>query len=130
MTKTQQAGQALLNAHPIKNRGHAFVTLKEAGLTGSGAVFNGAVKIYEAQHGPLGQSAAAERKQRDSDLRAKAHQMSAAQVSAHLNAIDGPDPLFWALWKVFKHEGKWSKQLRTGDFAIHFNREDNNRQAA
>jgi len=52
--------------------------------------------------------------------RAQAHQMSSAEVIAHINAIDDADGLFWACWKVFRYEGKWSSVLKTGDFAVHF----------
>lgn len=124
-TNTQQARAALLAAAPLRDRGHAFQILKAAGLTGSGAVFNAAVKAYEAERGPLGQSAAASRQQRDADLRAKAHQMSASDVRAHIAAIAQADPLFWACWNVFKNEGKWAKALTKADFANHFRRPAN-----
>jgi len=121
MSKTDQAIAALKAAHPMKNRGHAFVVLKEAGLTGSGRVFNAAVAAYEAEFGvSLGKSAGAKRAEQQQALRAQAHQMSAEEVKEHIAEIDGADQLFWAAWKVFRHEGKWANKLTAADFAVHF----------
>jgi len=121
MTKSEAAGRALIDAGEVKNRGHAFVILKEAGLSGSGAVFNRAVAIYEEHTGAeLGKSASAQRAAREKALRARAHQMSSSEVLQHIEKIDSADDLFWACWKVFRHEGKWVKQLNSGDFAKHF----------
>ncbi len=121
MNKTEQATVALINTHPLSNRGHAFVVLKDAGLSGSGRVFNAAVKKYEEHFDlQLGKSTAAKRDKRDKDLRAVAHQTSANDVLEHINEIDVADALFWAFWKAFKYEGKWSKSLQVKDFAVHF----------
>jgi len=54
------------------------------------------------------------------NYRAIAHTMSAEAVKEHIDDIDEADQLFWACWKVFKYEGKWSKSLKTSDFAVHF----------
>jgi hypothetical protein len=56
------------------------------------------------------------------DLRAVAHTMSAEAVKEHIEDIESADALFWALWKVFKYERKWSKSLKASDFAVHFNK--------
>ena len=121
MTKSEQAGAALIAAGEVKNRGHAFTILREAGLSGSGAVFNRAVSIYEKHHGcELGKSASAKRADEDKRLRAAAHQMSAADVKRHIETIEEADPLFWACWKVFRNESKWKNTLNTSDFAVHF----------
>lgn len=120
--KSGDAARELMR-HEVSNRGHAFVILKEAGLSGSGAVFNAAVKEYErvVRDGELlGKSAARRRDDESMSLRAQAFQMSADAVRKHIDDIDEPDQLFWACWKVFRHEGKWSKQLKTKHFAVHF----------
>lgn len=120
-TKTEIATAELLR-HDVKNRGHAFVILKEAGLSGSGAVFNKSVAEYEKQKGvKLGKSEFRNRAETNGKLRAQAFQMSAAAVKEHIDEIDEPDSLFWACWNVFRYEGKWSRQLKTSDFAVHFN---------
>lgn len=119
MKKSSLAAQALLSAHPVENRSHAYKVLAAAGLNGSGSVFNAAVRAYEEKHGPLGKSSAAKRKENDAQLRAKAHQMSADEVLAHINEISSADPLFWACWKVWK----WNKQIPISAFAQHFKRE-------
>lgn len=119
--KTEQATAALLAADEVKSRGHAFMILKARGLTGSGRVFNGAVKAYEAERGiELGKSQSAQRTSDDATNRATAHQMSADDVTDHINNIEKADSLFWACWKVFRHEGKWETKLSVADFATHF----------
>lgn len=52
-TKTQKATEALIahGAYGVKNRGHAFIIIKEAGLAGSGRVFNAAVAAFEEHFG-------------------------------------------------------------------------------
>jgi len=121
-SKTEMAIQKLLEHEEISNRGHAFIILKEAGLSGSGAVFNKAVKAWEEVHGALGKSAAAKLRDKKQRLRAHAHQMSADEVIEHINDIDSADDLFWACWNVFKYEGKWARKLKCADFAVHFNK--------
>ena len=107
MNKTEQATAALTAAHPIANRGHAYKVLAANGLTGSGRVFNGAVKAYESSNNvSLGATAARKRETENESLRAQAHQMSAGAVRDHIDEIGSADSLFWACWKVFKHEGQ------------------------
>ena len=124
-SKTQLATEELLKHDEIANRGHAYVILKEANLTGSGRVFNAAVAAWEDAKGQLlGRSAGSQRADREKDLRAHAHQMSADDVKEHIDKIDQPDPLFWAIWKVYRDEGKWSNLLSKDDFAVHFTSDD------
>ena len=66
MTKTEKGLAALNEAYPIRNRGHAFMVLKSAGICsiGGGApsrrLFTSCVKAYQEQHGViLGKSKAA-----------------------------------------------------------------------
>lgn len=121
-TKTQLAIDALINHEGgIKNRGHAFKVLSDAGLTGSGQVYNKAVRAYEFQTGEkLMHRRKRQRAIDEEKYRAQAHQMSADEVIAHVNDIDEADELFWACWKVFRYEGKWQKALKADDFAVHF----------
>ena len=125
MTKTEQAIK-VLKENDVANRGHAYLLLKQAGLAGSGRVFNTAVKAYEFDRGvTLGKSAAARNAETDADSRrrnqALAHQMSAKDVRDHIEAIKQADQLFWLCWRLFRDEGKWANHLSTGDFAVHFN---------
>ena len=122
LTKTEAATNELLKHDEISNRGHAFVILKKAGLAGSGAVFNRAIKAYEeVKNCELGKSASRDRADTKKENRARAHCWSAEDVKEHIRKIDKADEIFWACWEVFRHEGKWSKQLKTSDFAVHFN---------
>lgn len=62
-TKTETGVEALNAAHPIKNRGHAYIVLKEAGVCTKGAasarLYTKCVKLYQQQHGiTLGKSKA------------------------------------------------------------------------
>ena len=57
------------------------------------------------------------------NYRATAHRMSKSEVLGHIEEIEEADELFWAIWKVFKYEGKWSKSLSSSDFAVHFKRQ-------
>lgn len=121
MNKTEEAAQVLLDAPEVKNRGHAFVILQKQGLTGSGAVFGGAVAAFEAERGVvLGKSRASKRADEDAVARAQAQQMSAEAVSDHISSIEKADRLFWACWRAFRDEGKWSNSLASADFAVHF----------
>ena len=123
LNKTELATQELMKHEEISNRGHAFIILKEAGLNGSGIVFNKAVKNWEEARGiRLGKSASRERADTEKDMRARAHCMSVAEVREHIESIAKADSLFWACWKVFRHEGKWNKQMKIAEFAVHFNK--------
>ena len=123
LTKTEQAINELLKHDDIKNRSHAFMILKESGLSGSGAVFNKAVTAWQDAKGrELGKPAARTRVDEAKENRARAHCWSAADVKAHIDKIDKADSMFWACWNVFKNEYKWRKQLSTADFAVHFNK--------
>ena len=68
MTKTQEAADVLIAAFPVTNRGHAYKLLANAGLTGSGKVFNAAVKQYEDEYGvTLQKSTAQQRREAESE---------------------------------------------------------------
>lgn len=119
-TKSQNAADALLAVgKTIKNRQHAWIVLRDAGLTGSQQVVNAAIAEYEKHFDVvLGDSRAVQ--QRNTNLAAQAHQMSADEVLAYLDKIDAATPLFWVLWRLYKDSGKWKNQLKQQDFARHF----------
>ena len=61
MTKTEKGLEALNAAHPIKNRGHAYIVLKDAGVCTDGPasarLYTKCVKLYQEEHGiTLGKS--------------------------------------------------------------------------
>ena len=118
-TKTEMATEELLR-HDLADRGHAFTMLRKAGLhRAGGAVFNAAVRNYEAERGvSLGKSKSQMRHEENARLRALAYQMSADEVREEIT--NGATQLFWMCWKIFRDDGKWGKQLKVSDFAVNF----------
>lgn len=112
----------------ILNRGHAYFILKKAGQDGSPRVFLRALRKYEsAKQVKLAGKNDAERRAGRIACDRVARGMSAEEVRCHLVRMKGaPDELFWACWKLFRHEGYWrgsriyDENVRTKDFAMHF----------
>ncbi len=103
----------------VKNRGHLSVIIRNSGIGGNGATFNSVAKIVEdAQGSELGNSAARDKQNEEKNARARAYQMSVADVRDEIKK--GATGLFWACWKLFREEGKWKNSLKTSDFAVNF----------
>lgn len=114
------AADALIAAHPIANRGDAFMVLKNVHLHEGGAkVYSAALKIYEETFDVKLKKIDYKAKQdaRNAETN-KARTMTADDVRHHIAKINAGDGLFWACWRAFK-ENRYAG-LDVKDFAVHF----------
>lgn len=113
-TKTQ-------TAYRLAKEQQLFTTSSLATVCGSGIVYNAVKKMLEDEGVVFNQSQKSIQKETQrafNDL----YTWSAQEVKSYINKIEKADQTFWAMWKLFKHKGKWSAQLSYSDFAIHFSK--------
>ncbi len=119
-TKTEKVIKFIAESgETVENRGHLSIMIRHSGIEITGAIFNSVAKIVnEVQGGELGNSAFMDKKLEKKNARARAYQMSVADVRAEIDK--GATELFWACWDLYKNEGQWSKTLTAADFAVNF----------
>lgn len=115
LTKTQSASDALIGVGgEVKNRQHAWVIVKDAGLASSQRVVNKAIAEYERHFNvTLGDSKAVRRQK--AKLEEQVRKMSSGEVWHWLRNNHTTTPLFWTMQRLQK-DGMWEGELSSADF--------------
>ena len=117
----EQAASVLAKGEP-KNRGHAFLILKDAGLDNLGPhLYNEVIAAYELKtEVTLGNSRKRTMDIAKAEAKKISHQMEHSDVTEHVSKMDKkPDTLFYECWDLYKN-GKWDGELEAALFTDKF----------